>query len=154
MLHLCLVMLPPEPVIGLPVHPLGFLWELLHHVRAPSESLPYLLRPHESPVHFLVPLALVAEVVAMPAQEVAPRPVQDRNPPTAARSGADEPGPLSSEVARRPTQGYGLPYVFPFSGWTAPVTVEKYHLLWPCVSHYCATDRARLMPGPRPAQRE
>src|SRR5215207_1863961 len=97
------------------VHPLGPLREWLHHARAPSETLPNRLRLVKSPVHPILPLALVYEVVAMTAEEIAPRSVQDCNPPAATRTWTDKPGPLPAEVAHRPGEGYGLPYIFPFS---------------------------------------
>src|SRR5829696_1012557 len=113
-------MLPPEPLVRPPVHPLGLLRERLHHVRATTEPLSDLLCPVQSPVHLVVPLALIGEVVAVPAQEIAPRPVQDDHPPAAAGSGADKPGPLSSEVAGRPLQRYRLLHVFPLGAKPPP----------------------------------
>src|SRR5215212_5674557 len=111
------------------VHSLGPLREGLSHVRAPAETLSYRLRPAKSTVHLVFALAFVTEVVAVAAQEILPRPVQHSHPPAAARSRADEPGPLSTEVARRPAQGHRLPHVFPFSAWTAPVPVGQDHSL-------------------------
>jgi hypothetical protein len=142
------------PLIGLPVHPLGLLRERFHHVRAPSEPPTDVLCPVQSPVHLVVSLALVDQIVAMTAQEILPRSVQDRDPPAASGSRTDEPGPLPTEVARRPGKGHWLPYVLPFSTRTVAVPVKKYHPLWPCVSLYRATDRARLPSGPRPTQGE
>src|ERR671933_3019767 len=106
-------MVPPMPLVGPPMHPLRPLREGLHHVRATSETLPDGLRLVQSPVHLVVPLALVDEVVAMAAQEVAPWPVQDRDSPAASCSGTDEPRPLSPEVARRPDQGHWLLHILP-----------------------------------------
>ena len=68
LLHLRLVVLPPEPLVRLPVHPLGLLRKRLYHVRASSEVLPDGLRLVKSPGHCVIPLALVDEVVAMTAQ--------------------------------------------------------------------------------------
>src|SRR5829696_3466183 len=136
------------------MHPLGLLREWLHHVRAAAEPLPNRLRPAKSTVHPLLPLTLVDEPVAMTAQEVAPRPVQDRYRPSASLSGTDEPWPLSTEVARSPVKGHGLLYVFPFSAWTAPLAVGQDHSLRFLVPYHRTADRARLPTGPRPAQRE
>jgi hypothetical protein len=83
MLHLRLVMLPQQLHVGVVVHPLWSLGKWLHHVRASTELLSDLLRPSESPVTLLLALALVAQVVAVAAQEVLPRPVQLRHPPAA-----------------------------------------------------------------------
>src|SRR5215217_2810666 len=94
------MMLPPEPLVGSPLHPFRLLRKGLRHVRAPSEPLPYGLCFVECPVHCAFSLALVDEVVAMTAQEVAPRSVKDRHPPAATRSGTDKPRPLPTEVAR------------------------------------------------------
>jgi hypothetical protein len=80
MLHLGLLTLSVQPHVAVVVHPLGLLGERLHHVRAPSQTLSNLLRPPQSPVLLVIALALVAEVVAVPTQEILPRPVQDRYP--------------------------------------------------------------------------
>src|SRR5215203_5115319 len=93
------MVLPPEALVGLPVHPLRLLWERLRYVRTPTEHLPDGLRLVKSPVHSVLPLALVDQIVAMTAQEILPRSVQDRHPPATYSSGTDEPRPLSSEVA-------------------------------------------------------
>src|SRR5215207_941070 len=127
--HLRLVVFLSEPPVSLMVHSLGPLREGLSHVRAPSEPLPNRLRPAKSTVHLVFALAFVTEVVAVAAQEILPRPVQHSYPPAAARSRADEPRPLASEVARCPGKGHGLPHVFPFSAWTASVPVCRYHSL-------------------------
>jgi hypothetical protein len=79
------------------------------HVGAAPEALPYLPRPPQGPVLLVLALALVAKVVAVAAQEILPRPVQDRHPPAVRYPGADEPGTLSPEVARRPLQEHGQP---------------------------------------------
>jgi hypothetical protein len=101
----------------------------LRHVRVPSEALPDRLCPAKSTVHLVLPLALVDEIVAITAQEVAPRPVQNRNPAAAPGSRTDEPGPLSTEVASRPAQGHGLLHVLPLFAWTASVAVCQDYLL-------------------------
>src|SRR5215211_7735047 len=111
--HLRLVVFLSEPPVSLMVHPLWLLGKRLRHVSAPSEPLPDSLRPAKSTVHLVLPLALVDEVVAMAAQEVAPRSVQNRNPAAAARSRTDKPRPLPSEVARRPGQGARAPLHLP-----------------------------------------
>ena len=67
----------------------------------------------QSPVHLVIPLALVGKVVAVPAQKVSVRLVKDCHPPAASRARADKPRLLSPEVARRPLQGHGLPYILP-----------------------------------------
>jgi hypothetical protein len=92
-----------------------------HHTL--SECTELALRPAKSTVHLVLPLALGDEIVAMTAQEGASWPIQDRKPPAPTGSRTDEPRPLPSEVARRPAQGHGLPYIFPFSAWTASVLV-------------------------------
>ncbi len=102
-----------------PVYPSLYTGELLHL------RLMVLMK---CPIHPVVPLALVDEIVAVAAQEVAPRSVQDRNPPAAVRSGADEPGPLSSEVARSPGEWHRLLNVFPFTAQASPVAVEESYL--------------------------
>ena len=56
---------------------------MLHHIRAAPEVRPDLLSPPQGPVHLVLALALVAKVVAVPAQEILTRPVQDRLPPAA-----------------------------------------------------------------------
>src|SRR5215208_436029 len=145
-------MLPEQPHVGVVVHPFGLLRERLRHVRTTTEPLPYRLRPAKSTVHLVLPLALVGEVVAVAAQEILPQPVQHSHPPAAARSRADEPGPLSSEVARRPAQGHGLLHIFPFSAWTASVPVGEDHLLRLLVPNYRTADGACLPSSPRPAQ--
>src|SRR5215211_7870166 len=109
------------------VHPLRSLREELRHVRAPSESLPDGLCFAKSTVHLVLSLALVDQIVAMTAQEVAPWSVQKCNPPATTSSRTDKPRPLPSEVARRPAQGHGLPHLFPFSIWTAPVAKHEHH---------------------------
>jgi hypothetical protein len=65
----------------------------------------------------------------MTAQEILPRPVEHSHPPATPRARTDEPRPLPTKVARRPAQGHGLPYLFPFSAWTASVPVGQYHSL-------------------------
>ena len=50
MLHLGLVVLQEQPHVDVVVHPLGLIRERLHHVRSPSQALPYLLRSPQSPV--------------------------------------------------------------------------------------------------------
>src|SRR5829696_1997637 len=122
-------MLPPQPLVGAPVHPLGLLRERLRHVRATSEPFSDGLRLVKCPVHLIVPLALVDQSVAMAAQEVAPRPVQDCHPPAACRSGADEPRTLSTEVAGGPLEGHGLLHAFPLLPRSAPVAVEEQYPL-------------------------
>src|SRR5215204_1897320 len=89
--HLRLMMPPPQPLVGPPVHPFGLLRERYRHVRTPSEPLPDVLRPAKSTAHLVLPLALVDQIVAMTAQEIAPRSVKDGHPPAASRAGADEP---------------------------------------------------------------
>src|SRR5215208_377826 len=148
------MVLPPEPLVGLPVHPLGLLREWLHHVRAPSETLPDGLRLVEGSVHLVIPLALVDEIVAVTTQEVAPRSVKESYPPAASRARTDEPRPLPSEVARSPAQGHRLTYLFPFSAWTAPVPVCQDYPLRLLVPYHRTADGARLPVSPRPAQRE
>jgi hypothetical protein len=64
--------------------------ERLHHVRAPSKTLPDGLRLVKGMGHRVIPLALVDKIVAMPAQEVASRPIQNRNPPAASRARTDK----------------------------------------------------------------
>src|SRR5215203_4851706 len=96
------MMLPPVALVGSPVHSFGLLWEWLCHVRAPSKPLPDGLRLVKSPGHCVIPLALVNKLVAMSAQEVAPRSVKECYPPATSRSGTDKPRPLPTEVARRP----------------------------------------------------
>ena len=113
MLYLGLIVLRAQPHVGVVVHPLWLVGERLHHVRTTPEARPDLLRPSESTGVLVLALALVSEVVAVTAREILPRPVQDRHPPTAPIPGADEPGALSPEVARRPLQGHRLPYVLP-----------------------------------------
>ena len=90
----------------------------------------------------------------MAAQEMLPWPVQNCNPPAAARPGTDKPRPLSAEVAHRPSQGHGLPYLLPFSAWTASVAVSQDNPLRFMVPYHHTADGARLPSGPRPAQRE
>src|SRR5687768_9166382 len=81
--HLRLVVFLSEPPVSLMVHPLGPLREGLRHVSASSETLPNRLGPAKSTVHLVLPLALVDEVVAMTAQEVASQTVKESYPPTA-----------------------------------------------------------------------
>src|SRR4051812_43112981 len=145
-------MLPEQPVVGLPVHPLGLLREGLRHVRAPAELLPYLLGPSQGADRRVLPLALVDKIVAVTAQEVASRPVQDRNPPAAPGPRTYEPRPLPAEVAGRPAEGDGLTHVYPLGCRISPVAVKEQHLLRPFGSLYRAPDRSRLPSGPRPAQ--
>src|SRR5215216_370619 len=144
LLHLRLVVLPPEPLVGHPVHTFGLLREWLHHVRAAADALPNRLRPAKGTSHLVLPLALVDKIVAMTAQEVAPRSVKDRNPPAASSSRTDKPWPLSSEVAGRPAQGHGLLHIFPFSAWTASVTVKQGNLIRQVANTHYAPDGAGL----------
>src|SRR5215203_493499 len=102
MLHIRLVVLPTEPLVGLTVNPSGLLLEGSCHVRSPSKPLPDRLRPPKGAGHLVLPLALVDQIVAVAAQEVASRPVEDRHSPAAPRARTDEPGPLSAEVAGGP----------------------------------------------------
>src|SRR5215212_7284941 len=76
LLHLGLVVLPPEPLVGPPVHALGLLREWLHHVRATSEALLDGLCLVECPVHRVIPLAPVSKVMTVATQEVASGPIQ------------------------------------------------------------------------------
>ncbi len=85
------------------VHPLGLLWEWLRYVRAPSKALPYGLRFVECSLYRVIPLALISQVITVATQEVAPRTIQKRNPAAASRTRTNEPRPLSTEVARRPS---------------------------------------------------
>ena len=125
-----------------------------HHLEAEDdEALPYLLCSPEGTVRLTLPLALVAKVVALAAQEIVPRPVKDRNPPAAARSGTDEPGPLSSKVACSPLKRHRLPHVLPVTTRAStPVTVEEGHSIVVFVGH--AAYGANLLPSLRPAQGE
>src|SRR5215207_2633246 len=152
LLHLRLVVFLSEPPVSLMVHSLGPLREGLSHVRAPSKALPDRLRPAKSTVHRVLSLALVNQVVAMTAQEVAPRSVQDGHPPTASGSGTDKPRPLPSEVAGRPSKFYRLPDILPFAARPSSVTVEQGNLIRQVANTHYALDGARLLTGPRPAQ--
>src|SRR5215210_7538848 len=118
-------MLPPEPLVSAPVHPLGLLREGLRHVRAPSEPLPNRLRPAKCTAHRVLPLTLVDQVVAMTAQEILSQPVQHSHLPTAARARTDEPRSLSTKVAGSPVKRHVHLYVFPLISRTYPVSVEQ-----------------------------
>src|SRR5215211_2401161 len=144
------MVLPPEPLVGSPAHPLGLPRERLRHVRAAAKAPADVLCPVQSPVHLVIPLALVAEIVAVSAQKVSPRSVQDSDPSAAPRSGTDEPRPLSSEVAGRPGKLYRLPDVLPLAAHTSPVAVGEGQSI--VVGH--AAYGAGLPSGPRPAQGE
>src|SRR5215217_5272193 len=152
--HLRLMMPPPEPIVGLPVHPPWLLGERHRHVRAPSETLPDRLGTAKSTGHLVLPLALVDQVVAMTAQEILPLPVEDRHPTSAPGSRTDEPRPLSSEVAHCPVKRDRLLHIFPLIAQTATVTKEYGDLLWSAVSTHHAPNGARFSTGPRPAQGE
>jgi hypothetical protein len=136
------------------VHLLGLLRERLHHVCTGAEPLPYPLGPPQGSMRLVLALTLVAEVVAVAAQEIPSRSVQDGDPPTAVRSGADEPWPLSAKVTGGPVKGHGLMNIFPLAPRTAPVTVEEQQSLWPVTPLYCTPNRASLPSSPRPAQGE
>ena len=84
----------------------------------------------QNPVYSVIPLALINEIVAVPAQEVAPRSVKERNPLAASRSRADKLGPLSPEVAGRPGKLYRLLHVLPRSAESAPVAEQEDYPLW------------------------
>src|SRR5688500_12860295 len=60
----------PQPLVRPPVHPLRPLRQGLHHTPRPTEPLPELLRLPERPVPPAFPLALIGEIVAVPAEEV------------------------------------------------------------------------------------
>src|SRR5918995_1707517 len=136
------------------VHLLGPLWEGLRHVCAHTEPLPDRLCPAKGTCHLVLPLAIVDEIVAMAAQEIASWSVEHSHPPAASRSRTDEPRPLSNEVARRPSKVYRLPYVFPFAAKPSSVTVEQGNLIRQVANTPYALDGAGLPVGPRPAQRE
>src|SRR5215208_13850 len=87
------------------------------------------LRLVERPVHHVILLALVDELVAMTTQEVAPRSVQDCHPAATSRSRTDKSRPLSTEVAGSPVKGHAFLYVCPFSAWITPVAVCQDHPL-------------------------
>ena len=70
----------------------GLLRERLRHVRAATQALPYLLHLTQGTVRLGLALAFVTEIVAVAAQEVASRPVQNRDPPAASRSGTEDHG--------------------------------------------------------------
>src|SRR5215218_612767 len=93
------MVLPPEPLVRLPVHPLWLLGKQLRHVRAAAEPLPDRLRPAKGTCHLVLPLTLIDEIVAMTAQKVAPQTIKESCPPAAPCSRADRPRPLSAEVA-------------------------------------------------------
>jgi len=63
---------------------------MARHICAAAQALSNFLCPVQSPVHLAIPLAFVDKIVAMAAQEVAPRPVEDDHPPTASSSGTKE----------------------------------------------------------------
>src|SRR5215216_3693527 len=143
MLPLGLVVLPEQPHIGIVVHPLWPLGERLHHVGTAPETFPDLLCAPQGPVLLILALALVAEVVAVPAQEILPRPVQDRHSPAALRPGTDEPGTLSPEVAQCPLQWYRLLNFLPLPNWPTAVAVGEDYLILVDES----TDGSHLLPG-------
>src|SRR5215212_11351495 len=148
------MVLPEHPHVGVVVHTFGLLWERLRHVGAAAKMLPYLLSPPQGPLRLVFALALIAEVVTVPAQEVASRPVQDRNPPAAPNtvdySGANEPGALPAEVARRPLQRHRLLNVLPLCVEPAPVAEQEDQPLRSVPSFDQAPNRGRLLPRPRP----
>ena len=146
MLHLGLVVLPQQLDVGVMVHPLWPIGERLHHVSASAQMLPDLLRPSESPVPLVLALALVAKVIAMPAQKILPRPVQLRHPPAAPGSWADEPGALSPEVTGRPLQRHRFFDGLPLGTLSATVAVGEDYL----VPGDEATYGACLPIAPRP----
>src|SRR5918993_1498214 len=115
MLYLGLIVLRAQPHVGVVVHPLGLIGNRLHHFRPPSKPLSDLLRPPQGPVLIVLVLALVAQVVAVPTQEILPRPVQDCHPPPTCHSRTDEPGGLSPKVAGPPPQEYRFLYVLPLT---------------------------------------
>src|SRR5215208_8156329 len=136
------------------VHPHGPLREGLHHVRAAAEPLPNRLRPAKGAIHLVLPLVLVDQIVAMTAQEVAPRSVKECYSSAASCARTDKPWLLSSEGARRPAQEHGLLYMFPLSACPAPVTVSEDYSLRFSVPYHRSADGARFSIGPRPAQGE
>src|SRR5215204_4800845 len=146
MLHLGLVVLPEQPHVGVVVHPLWTLGERLQHVGTPTQALPYLLGPSQGPVHLVLALALVAEVVAVPAQEILSLSVQNGHSLSAGHSRTDEPGPFSPEIARRPLQGYRLHHFLPLATWSAAVAVGEDEV----VPVDESSDGSHLSPRSRP----
>src|SRR5215210_1784388 len=141
---------PAQPHVGIEVHSLWLLRERLQHVGTTPETRPYLLCPSESTGLPVLSLALVAQVIAVSAQKILPRPVQNRHPPATRNlvnhAGADEPGPLSPEVARRPLQRHHFFDGLPLGALSATVAVGEDHL----VPKDEATYGAGLPTSPRP----
>ena len=66
----CLV---TQPLEGLPVHALRLRENRFRQALGTAQAPPYLLRLPQLPVHLVFPLAVVREIIAVPAHEVLAR---------------------------------------------------------------------------------
>jgi len=62
-----------QPVEGLPVHALRLRENRFRQALGTAQAPPYLLRLPQLPVHLVFPLAVVREIIAVPAHEVLAR---------------------------------------------------------------------------------
>jgi hypothetical protein len=109
-------------LIGAPPHAARLLGKRTKWVAAAAaaESHPDFLRPFEATDKRVFLLALVSQLVAIPACEQFPSAVQDRNPPPAVSAirthRTNEPGTPATKMAIAPSDRHALLDGFPLGG--------------------------------------
>jgi hypothetical protein len=116
-----------EAQVGAPVHSFGLSREIVEEASIPAEFLTNALCVAQSSAVRLFPLALVCELVTVPAGENA-APIQDRNPAPAAPGRAAEPNPSTPIIAACPFEHHRAPFILPWL-FKAAMSVPQNHAI-------------------------
>src|SRR4051794_20510312 len=155
--HLRIPSFSAKPLVGSAPHPFRSVREMGRHARITPEPNPDLVGSPEVPIHSGFALAGVGQAIAVPAQEIAPAPIQlghapvARNPVYHAR--AHEVGTTTPEPARLANDADGLLDVLPVPASAAEAIRDVQQ-----VNLSPETDRGdpfailRTLPAPGPAR--
>src|SRR3954470_8617152 len=115
--HLRIPSFSAKPLVGSAPHSFRFVRKTGRHARITPEPNPDLVGSPEVPIHSGFALAGVGQAIAVPAQEIAPAPIQLGHAPVARNpvhhAGADEVRSLSAESASRTDNGDRLGHLLP-----------------------------------------